>query len=237
MKKILVSLLLISVLMIPTAVMAQQSENSSQPAAVVNGEKITSQELSQRINTNRILQQVAQIDQQLARVLASSEVGNKVFAELKEVKLNNLINNVLLQQKIEEEEITLSKKEKEEAYQERKQALMQQGKMNEKKFKSFLKEQGYKDEAEYKQEFSSNPGLKINKLLEKKVISKIKVEDQELKQAYNQSKAALKARGNESSFKDLKPQLKEMVKRRKRNEAVSNYLDNLRENAEIEKNI
>src|SRR6056297_2571295 len=109
MKKILVSLLLITVLMIPTAVMAQdmETDGEQQPAeqslnqenevvATVNGEEITSQQLAQQANVNQILQQVSQIDQQLAQILASSEAGSKVLEELQNAKLDSIIDNVLL---------------------------------------------------------------------------------------------------------------------------------------------
>src|SRR6056297_4086356 len=110
MKKILISLLLITVLMVPTAVMAQDVEMNGEPAdpalgqnmnanqvvATVNGEEISSQQLAQQANVNQILQQVSQVDQQLAQLLASSEAGSKVLEELQNAKLDSIIDNVLL---------------------------------------------------------------------------------------------------------------------------------------------
>jgi hypothetical protein len=253
MKKILISLLLITVLMVPTAVLAQDMEmNGEQPAdsalsqnsqanqvvATVNGEEITSQQLAQQANVNQILQQVSQVDQQLAQILASSEAGSTVLEELQKAKLDNLIDNVLLRQAAEESDITLTQAEKDEIYQQQKQSILQQNQMNEEQFQSILKQQGYENEAAYKEEFSNNPQIKINKLIEEEVMSNIEVSEEELKQAYDENKEAFAQSGQEdTSFEALKPQLEKMLKQQKQNQAIKEYIQQLREDAEIEKNI
>jgi len=239
--------------MVPTAVLAQDMEmNGEQPAdsalsqnsqanqvvATVNGEEITSQQLAQQANVNQILQQVSQVDQQLAQILASSEAGSTVLEELQKAKLDNLIDNVLLRQAAEESDITLTQAEKDEIYQQQKQSILQQNQMNEEQFQSILKQQGYENEAAYKEEFSNNPQIKINKLIEEEVMSNIEVSEEELKQAYDENKEAFAQSGQEdTSFEALKPQLEKMLKQQKQNQAIKEYIQQLREDAEIEKNI
>jgi hypothetical protein len=250
MKKILVSLLLITVLMVPTAVMAQemngepadpnlgQNLNANQVVATVNGEKITSQQLSQQANVNQILQQVSQIDQQLAQLLASSEAGNTVLEELQKAKLDSLIDNVLLEQAAEESDINLTQAEKDEIYEQQKSQILQQNQMDQEQFLSILEQQGYEDEAAYKEEFSNNPQIKSNKLIEEEVLANIEVSEEELQQAYEENKDAFAQSGQEdTSFEDLKPQLEQMLKQQKQSQAINQYLEELREDAEIEKNI
>ncbi|RAK09849.1 SurA-like protein [Halanaerobium saccharolyticum] len=253
MKKIFVSLLLITVLMVPTAALAQDMEmNGDQPAdsalsqntqanqvvATVNGEEITSQQLAQQANVNQILQQVSQVDQQLAQLLASSEAGNTVLEELQKAKLDNLIDNVLLRQAAEESDITLSQAEKDEIYQQQKQSILQQNQMNEEQFQSILEQQGYENEAAYKEEFSNNPQIKINKLIEEEVVANIEISEEELQQAYDENEEAFAQSGQEdTSFESLKPQLEQMLRQQKQNQAIQEYLEQLREDAEIEKNI
>lgn len=250
MKKILVSLLLIIVLMVPTAVMAQemngepadpnlgQNLNANQAVATVNGEEISSQQLAQQANVNQILQQVSQIDQQLAQLLASSEAGNTVLEELQKAKLDSLIDNVLLEQAAEESDISLTQAEKDEIYEQQKSQILQQNQMDEEQFLSILEQQGYENEAAYKEEFSNNPQIKINKLIEEEVLANIEISEEELQQAYDENKDAFAQSGQENtSFEDLKPQLEQMLKQQKQTQAINQYLDQLRENAEIEKNI
>jgi len=249
MKKILLSLLLITVLMVPTTVMAQDMEmNGEQPAdqslntnnqvvATVNGEEITSQQLAQQANVNQILQQVSQVDQQLAQILASSEAGSKVLEELQNAKLDSIIDNVLLKQAAEEADITLSQDEKDEIYQQQKSAILEQQQMNEEQFLSILEQQGYENEDAYKEEFSNNPQIKINKLIEQEVLSNIEISEEELKEAYEQNKDALEQSGQDSSYEEIKPQLEQMLKQQKQSQAIQEYLEQLREEAEIEKNI
>jgi hypothetical protein len=249
MKKILLSLLLITVLMVPATVMAQDMEmNGEQPAdqslnpnnqvvATVNGEKISSQQLAQQANVNQILQQVSQVDQQLAQILASSEAGSKVLEELQNAKLDSIIDNVLLKQAAEEADIDLSQKEKDEIYQQQKNAILQQQQMTEEQFLSILKKQGYENEAAYKKEFSNNPQIKINKLIEEEVVANIEISEEELKKAYDKNKDALAQSGQDTSFEEIKPRLEQMLKQQKQGQAINQYLSELREDAEIEKNI
>jgi hypothetical protein len=249
MKKILVSILLITVLMVPTTIMAQDMEmNGNQPAdqslnpndqvvATVNGEEITSQQLAQQANVNQILQQVSQVDQQLAQILASSEAGSKVMEELQNAKLDSIIDNVLLKQAAEEANITLSQEEKDEIYQQQKSAILEQQQMDEEQFLSILEQQGYANEAAYKEEFSNNPQIKINKLIEEKVVSNIEVSEEELQQAYDENKDVLAQSGQDTSFEEIKPRLEQMLKQQKQGQAINDYLSKLREDAEIEKNI
>ena len=249
MKKILVSLLLITVLMIPTAVMAQDMEmDGEQPAdpslnqenevvATVNGEEITSQQLAQQANVNQILQQVSQVDQQLAQLLASSEAGNTVLEELQKAKLDGLIDNVLLEQAAEEADITLTQAEKDEIYEQQKSQILQQNQINEEQFLSILEQQGYENEEAYKKEFSNNPQIKINQLIEQEVLANIEISEEELKEAYEQNKDALEQSGQDASYEEIKPQLEQMLKQQQQSQAIQQYLEQLREDAEIEKNI
>ena len=235
--------------MVPTAALAQDMEmNGEQPAdpslnqgnqvvATVNGEEITSQQLAQQANVNQMLQQISQVDQQLVQILANSEAGNQVLEQYQNAKLDSLIDNVLLEQKVEEEGITLTQSEIDEIYQQQKQAILQQNQMTEEDFLSVLEQRGYENEAAYKEEFASNPQIKINKLIEEKVLSNIEVSEEEMQQAYDENKEALQQSGQDGSFEELKPQLEQMLKQQKQSQAINQYLEELRNNAEIEKNI
>lgn len=252
MKKILISLLLISVLMVPTTVLAQEDVeiNPDKPAdsslenginnnvvATVNGEEITAKELSQQSNINQIMQQVGQVDQQLAQILASSDAGKKVMKELQKKKLDSVIDNVLLKQQVEEKNITLSQSEKDEIYKQQKKRVLEQNQMSEKQFKNILKQQGYESEAAYKKEISSNPGIKINKLIEQEVTSDIEVSEKEMKNFYDKNKDRLSQSGKDTSYEDLKPRIKQMLKQQKQSKAINQYLEKLRKEADISKNI
>ncbi len=251
MKKILISLLLITVLMVPTSALAQDMEMNGEPAdpslsqnmnanqvvATVNGEEITSQQLAQQANVNQMLQQISQVDQQLVQILANSEAGNQVLEQYQNAKLDSLIDNVLLEQKVEEEGITLTQSEADEIYQQQKQAILKQNQMTEEDFLSVLEQRGYENEAAYKEEFSNNPQIKINKLIEEKVLANIEVSEDEMQKAYDENKEALQQSGQDGSFEELKPQLEQMLKQQKQSQAINQYLEELRNNAEIEKNI
>ncbi|MFW6266980.1 MAG: SurA N-terminal domain-containing protein [Halanaerobium sp.] len=255
MKKVLVSILLITVLMVPaTAVMAQEMEveneepadpsleenvNSNEAVAEVNGEEITQEDLNEQANVNQLLQQLSQVDQQLVQILAESDAGSEVLEEYQTTQLDSIIDNVLLEQQAEEEGIELGEEEKEEIYEEQKAQILEQNQMDEEQFASALEEQGYESEEEYKEEFLNNPQLKVNQLIEEEVADNIEVSEEELEEAYEENKDAFAQQQGEeeTSFEDLKPQLEQMLTQQKRNEKVDEYVSDLREDAEIEKNI
>lgn len=252
MKKILVSLLLIFVLMVPTTIMAQEMEldgdqpadpslaenvNSNSAVAEVNGEEITQEELNQQANVNQLLQQLSQVDQQLVQILANSDAGSNVLEEYQKEQLDSIIDNVLLKQQAEEKGISLSDEEKEEIYQKQKAAILEQNQMDEEQFASALEKQGFENEEAYKQQFLNNPQLKVNKLIEEEVAADLEVSEDELKEAYEENKDAFAQGEGDVSFEELKPQLKQMLKQQKRSQKVNEYLSNLREDAEIEKMI
>jgi hypothetical protein len=253
MKKKLVILFLVTALIVPTTIFAQDMEmNPDQPAdpsleenvqqqgevvAEVNGEKITQEELAQQANINQLLQQVSQIDQSFVQLLVNSEEGNALLKEYQKQQLDSLINNVLLKQQVEEENITLSESEADEFYQQQKEAILQNNNMSEEEFKSALENQGYASESEYKNEIMENPQFKINKLIEEKVVSNIDVSEEELKAEYENNKENFQQQGEDVSFEDVKPRLEQMLVQQKQSQQIRQYLEDLRDDAEIEKNI
>lgn len=238
MKKFLVSFLLLTVLMVPINVFAQDldSDSKQEPkvVAVVNGEEITAQELAQNAKLNQILRQLSQVDQQLVKLLTNSEAGNKVLADLRKAKLDSLIDNTLLKQAVKDSDINLSQEEIDEIYNKQKSSILKQNKMDEKQFLSVLKKQGFENEAAYKEEFSSNPQIKINKLIEKEVLANIEVSEKEIKEAYEQNKDAFAQTGQDLSYEKIKPRLEQMLKQQKQTQAIKEYLEKLRDNAEVE---
>ncbi|ADO78118.1 SurA N-terminal domain-containing protein [Halanaerobium praevalens] len=238
MKKFLVSFLLLTVLMVPMNVFAQDvdSDSKQEPkvVAVVNGEEITAQELAQNAKLNQILRQLSQVDQQLVKLLTNSEAGNKVLADLRKAKLDSLIDNTLLKQAVKDSDINLSQEEIDEIYNKQKSSILKQNKMDEKQFLSVLKKQGFENEAAYKNEFANNPQIKINKLIEKEVVDNIEVSEKEIKEAYEQNKDAFAQTGQDVSYEQIKPRLEQMLKQQKQNQAIKEYLEKLRDNAEVE---
>ncbi len=251
MKKIILVSLLIIVLILPVTVLAQDINlNPEQPAdpnlknkiesniiAKVNGEKITKKELAQEANINQILMEINQIDPQFVQTLTKTKSGKKVIEEYQKEQLDNLINNILLQQKAKKLGISLSEKEKENLYQKRKKSILKNNDLSQKQYLSILKKQGYENEKEYKKQFFNNPQLKVNKLVENKVISDIEISESEIKKIYEKNKDQFTQNNQSQDLEKVKAQIKEMLRRQKRNKQIKEYVDQLRTKAEITKNI
>jgi len=75
-------------------------------------------------------------------------------------------------------------------------------------------------------------------IIGRKAVEKGIVSEEELEQAYEENKEAFAQSGQENtSFENLKPQIEEMLKQQRQSQAINQYLEKLREDAEIEKNI
>lgn len=127
------------------------------------------------------------------------------------LQLDNLINNILLQQKAENLGITLSQKEKEQLYQQQKKRILKNNNLNQEKYLSILKNQGYKNEKEYKQQFLKNPQLKVNKLIEEKVVSNVNVTSSEIKQFYEKNKEQFTKDDKTQALEKVKPQIEDGI--------------------------
>ncbi|MCC3145242.1 SurA N-terminal domain-containing protein [Halanaerobium sp. Z-7514] len=248
MKKILISLLVITVLIVPTSVFAQEMDMTPEEpvdpnieeeiggniVAEVNGEEITGEQLAQQANVNQLLQEVAQIDQQLAQVLVDTESGNAVLDEFQELKLDALIDNVLLSQQAEELAIELTDEEVDEIYQSQKESIKEQNNLSEEEFLAVLENQGFESEEEYKQAFADNPSLKVNKLIEQEVLGNIEITEEELRQEYEENEEQFAQGGETIPFEQIKPQLEQMMMQQRQNEVINDYIEGLRDDANIE---
>jgi len=251
MKKRILASLLVIIMILPATVFAQDLNlDSDQPAdpslknkmesnivAKVNGEKITRQELLQKAKINQVLMKINRIDQQFLRVLTGTKSGKNVIKEYQKRKLDNLINNILLEQQAQKSGISLSQEKKEKIYQQQKKAILKNNNLSQKQFLSILKKQGFKNEKAYKQQFLNNPQLKVNKLIEKEVVSDIKITDAEIKKFYEKNKKQFTKNNKTQSLEKVKPQIKELLKQQKRSKQIKQYVNKLRKNAQITINI
>ncbi len=253
MKKNLIVLLLLTALLIPTSIFAQDMEiDPNQPAdpsleknneqqgkvvAEVNDEEIYQEELSQKANINQLLQQINQIDQGFTQLLVNSEEGNNLLQSYERQQLDSLINQTLLVQEVEEQNISLSSSEADKFYQQQKEAVLNNNNLSEEEFQKALNNQGFESEEEYKEELMSNPRFKINKLIEEEIAADINVSDEELRNEYENNKERFQNQGEQLSFEEVKPQLEKMMVQQKQSQQVNQYIEDLREEADIKINI
>mgnify|MGYP006287961195 FL=1 len=253
MKKNLIVLLLLTALLIPTSIFAQDMEiDPNQPAdpsleknneqqgkvvAEVNDEEIYQEELSQKANINQLLQQINQIDQGFTQLLVNSEEGNNLLQSYERQQLDSLINQTLLVQEVEEQNISLSSSEADKFYQQQKEAVLNNNNLSEEEFQKALNNQGFESEEEYKEELMSNPRFKINKLIEEEIAADVDVSDEELRNEYENTKERFQNQGEQLSFEEVKPQLEKMMVQQKQSQQVNQYIEDLREEADIEINI
>ncbi|MGM0602143.1 MAG: SurA N-terminal domain-containing protein [Bacillota bacterium] len=229
MKKLIGVSFLILFLLVPTAVLAQDSN----VVAEINGDKITEAQLTQEMNMNQIVSQLSGIDQQLAQLVMESEEGKALLDKYREIKLQALVENTLITQEAQDADIALTDEEKNGFYNQHKNMLLQRNEITEEEFQDTLEKRGYSSETEYKNEIINNPVLKTNKFLEQKVFADIDVSESEIKTFYEENKENFANNGQEVTFEQAKPQIQQMVMRAKQQEQYKEFVENLKDNADI----
>jgi len=185
------------VLLISTFVMAaeknQDVEKSKEIAAVVNGEEISRSELDQYANIQQLLGQLFQMNPDFGQLLYSSEEGKALLDEYRKQKIDGLIEQKLLAMEAEDRDLTLSKEEKNEMFQQQLEQIKSRNNLTEEKLLASLKQQGINSMEDFKKIFWETNGSSalIGKLQEQE-LSNLNIDEAKVKDFYNNNKEQFK---------------------------------------------
>jgi parvulin-like peptidyl-prolyl isomerase len=182
----LLSLFFITVFLFTFSIATYSGEEDI--VARVGGEEIKAKELEEYIRIEQLINRIFEIDESLAQILLSTEEGKKVLKELKKYKLEELINNKLLEIGAKRKGYELSAEEKEELYRKQIADLKENNNITEEQLVNLLNNQGIASLEDYREIFLSNPNLNINLYLEKEVFAGISIDEVELREFYEKNK-------------------------------------------------
>jgi len=233
---------LVLLLVIPAVgVLAQDQESSqssgqeSQPTVVatVNGSDITQQELSQSAQVYPIIMTLSRQFRSFAQFMMTSEAGNEFLTEYRKYVLDQLIDQELQQQKIEDLGIEVS----EEEVQEQIDSIISNNDQ-------------FEDEKSLEEYLKNNQNMSLDSLksrikesirqqkLRDEVTGNVEVTEEEITTFYEENKESYKDQeGNVKSLDEVSDQIEGTLKSQKSNEAWSEWLEQEREEAEIEKKL
>jgi len=233
---------LVLLLVIPAiGVLAQDQESSqssgqeSQPTVVatVNGSDITQQELSQSAQVYPIIMTLSRQFRSFAQFMMTSEAGNEFLTEYRKYVLDQLIDQELQQQKIEDLGIEVS----EEEVQEQIDSIISNNDQ-------------FEDEKSLEEYLKNNQNMSLDSLksrikesirqqkLRDEVTGNVEVTEEEITSFYEENKESYKDQeGNVKSLDEVSDQIEGTLKSQKSNEAWSEWLEQEREEAEIEKKL
>lgn len=198
-------------------------EGVPEVVANVNGEEISKQEFTETYQSafQRAAMQAQFTGQELDQ------------AQLKKQTVEAMVDQKLLIQEAQSRNLEVTEEEKNSMLEE----LATQNQLESKDaLISALKEQGMTEEQIQKDLETS---IKVDKLLTSEV-GEFKASEEELQKAYDEYKAQMEAAETEQevpSFEEMKPDLENAVVSRKENEAVLQYVEKLRNEAEVKVNI
>lgn len=238
-KRKLLALSLIFLLVTPSfALLAQdggETGNSNQPrvVATVNGVEITGQELSQRTQIYPIIMTLSRQYRSFAQFLMTSEAGSEFLTEYREYVLDLLIEQELQNQKMDELGITASEEEV-------------QGEID----KIIENNDQFKDQQSLEDYLKNNQNMSMEDLkntireslkrgkLREEVTGDISVSEEEITSFYETNKSSYTDQeGNVKPLEEVRDQIKENLLGQKKNEVWASWLEEAKEEAEIEKNL
>ena len=228
-KKFMIPLLFLSIaLLMLTSFSQEKNQEAEEPqtqekevVATIDDKEIYMSELNQMTNLQQTMMQLQQRNPQFVRFLYTSPEGQNFLEAFKKNQLEDLITRKLLEREAQRENIRLTKKDKEKYFKEQIDMIKQQQNMSDEELLKALNQQGIESMDAFKKIFIEQQGesLKIHKLIEEVVLDKVKVSDKEAEQWYDQGQYQVE-------FKEVKDQIKREL-------AQKEYIDQLREEADI----
>lgn len=191
-KKFVIFLILVTFFSLP--VMAQEVEQENDKiVAVINEENITDYELEQFAGVQQLVMTLYQSNQEFASELMESKEGKEVLNRFKKLKLENLIQQTLLEQEADSRNISISEKEKNESFDKHLNQIEQQYNLNEEQLLETLSQQGINSIDKYKEMYlkNSEQNILINKLRQEVVNEeKVEISDKQIEDYYNENKSS-----------------------------------------------
>ncbi|MFP4202363.1 MAG: SurA N-terminal domain-containing protein [Candidatus Acetothermia bacterium] len=229
-------ILAISILILSSfAVAAQESSEGAgdSEVATVNGESITQEELTQATQTQQIIMSLSQQYRTFAQFLMTSEAGENFLEEYRKNVLDQLIDQTLAEQKVEEMGITVS----EDDVQSEIDSIIEENEQfeSEEDLDSYLQENQKSSLDDFRSRIKES--LRTEKLREE-VTGEIDVTEEEVEEFYEQNKANYTdEEGNEQPLSEVKDQVRSSLESQKQDEAYNEWLEEVREEADISKNL
>lgn len=185
----------IILLLFSISVMAENIENTLSldeggPAAVVNGEEISQQELEGFSDLNEILMTILQTNQEFGTVLLQTEAGQEVIEEYMRYKLDQLVSTKLMVQEAKNREIEVSEQEINEIIDQQIAGIKQQNNLTDQQLEMALRQEGFSSLDEYKALLiASNRDRFFIEKLRTEVTEEITISDAEAEEFYNENQA------------------------------------------------
>jgi len=226
---LVVLIYLISSSAFPVTTRAKKKKSEKQVVAIVNGEKITRKELSERAQIYRIFMALRSVPL-FAEFLMETDQGEASMDRYRSFVLDKLIREKIILQKAESSGITVT----EEEINERLEVIIK--KTKEVGSKQELMERLQKDRRtlhDLKEEISSNL---LREKLKKKVLDSVKVSEKEIKNYYSNNRNSF--RGNDGKIRPLsevKDHIREKLRRDEKDQLWKEWLNQSRKKATIVK--
>ncbi|MFP4589375.1 MAG: SurA N-terminal domain-containing protein [Candidatus Acetothermia bacterium] len=233
-KSVIVSGLIVLLILLSGVAIAQQGSEEVKPVVVatVNGEKITEQELFRASQLQSIVMTLYQQHRSFYQFLVTTEEGGKLLEEYRNYVLDGLIDQQLMRQKAEEEGIEVPEQDI--------QAQVDQIVESSQEFEDREDLEEYLEENQklslQSLKSSIERDLKVQKL-QQEVVEKVSVNEEEIETFYQENKENYTDQeGNPSQLAEVEDQIQDILLSKKQNEAVSKWLQEMREEADITKN-
>lgn len=166
-------------------------------AAIVNGEKITTDKLDFEAQIPYTLAQLKKVNERMYNVMVSTKEGYDFLVRYRRAVLDELIDGVLITQYAQKLGIVVSDDEVIDFVNNYINQILKQYKITQKDLEQYIKAQGYTDLAAYKNRLAEKRKLMLYLQRLKDLVTKnVSVTEEQMKQFYNSNKEKFVSEGS-----------------------------------------
>ncbi len=207
---------------------------ASEPAAVVNGEEITREELQATANLNQIIFGIYQQFPRFAQTLLTTEEGEALLQRYEEDVLEELIERTLQRQEAERRGITADEDEVQARVDENLELIKQQYQLTDEELEAELVEIGLTLEEFREQRAEIFREQLVQEALREEITSEVSVSEEEIIAFYENNPDEFRdEEGELLPFEEVRDTVEEELLSQAQDQAWYDWLAELRELAEI----
>ncbi len=211
---------------------------ADEPAAIVEGDEITREEVQAEAQLNQIVFTIYQQYTRFAQTLLTTEEGEEFLERYERDVLDDMIDTILMEQEAERMDITADEDEVEAQVDRTIDNVKQQNQMTDDELEAALAEQGRTIEDFREQIAADVRDMMVEETLREEVVGDVTVTEDEAEEFYEKNPDQFRdEEGELVPFEEVQESIEQELVNRKQEEAWQAWLTELREEADVTINL
>jgi len=211
---------------------------ADEPAAIVEGDEITREEVQAEAQLNQIVFSLYQQHSRFAQTLLTTEEGEEFLERYERDVLDDMIDTILMEQEAEQMDITADEEDVQAEVDRTIDNIKQQNQMSEDELEAALAQQGRTIE-DFREEIAVDVReMMVEETLREEVVGEVTITDEEVEEFYDENPEQFRdEEGELVPLEEVREAIEQELSNRKQEEAWQEWLSGLREEADVTINL